>query len=385
MKSCTVLLFAALTLPGFGQSFKSEPVSNPSAKGSVQPNWSVAPDGNPILSWIEPSTDGSYSLRYSVRKGSQWSEPHTVAAHRHFFRQPAEIPEVMEIGAGQWIAHWVEMPMEGSDAEFVYVSSSTDGMHWTAPAMAHQNRSPVEHGLASMIPSGKDEVSVIWLEALHGEDEPTFLMRTVVNTAGKEIKEEKLDGDVCACCPTSIAKTAKGLVIAYRGHTPEDIRDIAVIRYENGKWSQPKIISPDKWHLNACPTNAASVTAKGDKVAVAWFTGAQDMPRVQVAFSSDDGATFSKPALVSTGHAFGYTSAVLDDDGNAIVSWLEQGGQSGARVLVRQVSANGTAGPVIQVAEGGRMALGYPRLVHSQAGTFISWGDKQVQTAQLKK
>src|SRR5581483_11672773 len=116
MKSCTLLLFAALALPGFGQSFKSEPTPNPSAKGSVQPNWSVSPDGSPVLSWIEPAADGSYSLRYAVRNGSKWSEPRTVAAHRHFFRQPAEIPEVMAIGPGQWMAHWVEMPMEGSDA-----------------------------------------------------------------------------------------------------------------------------------------------------------------------------------------------------------------------------------------------------------------------------
>jgi hypothetical protein len=46
------------------------------------------------------------------------------------------------------------------------------------------------------------------------------------------------------------------------------------------------------------------------------------------------------------------------------------------------------AGPVLQVAEGGRMGLGYPRLLHSlQMGeTFITWGDpKQIQTARLKK
>ncbi len=370
----------------FSQSFRAERIPNPAGTGSVQPSWSVAPDGSVVLSWIEPAANHSYALRYAVRRGSQWSEARTVASRPHFFRQPAEAPEVIEVNDKLWMAHWVEMPMESSEAEFVYVSSSTDGVHWTPPAMAHKDRSAVEHGLVSMAPSGNDEVSLIWLEALHGEDEPTYLMRTILNAAGKEVREERLDEDVCGCCPTTIVRTAKGLLIAYRDHTPEDIRDISIIRFENGRWSQPKNINADNWKLNACPTNAAAVTAKGDHVAVAWFTGAPDSPRVQVAFSADSGSTFGKPTVVSTGHAFGYTSVALDDDGSAIVSWLEQGGQAGARVLVRQITAAGVAGPVVQIAEGGRMALGYPRVAHSAAGSFIAWGDpKQVQTAQLKK
>jgi hypothetical protein len=108
---------------------------------------------------------------------------------------------------------------------------------------------------------------------------------------------------------------------------------------------------------------------------------------VEVAFSTDGGATFGKPAVVSTGHAFGYTSMALDDQGNATISWLEQGGAAGARVLARSVSTAGATGPVIQVAEGGRMALGYPRLFRSAAGTYVAWGNAKpgakVDTARL--
>ena len=31
--------------------------------------------------------------------------------------------------------------------------------------------------------------------------------------------------DVCSCCPTSVVNTAKGFLVAYRGHTPKDIRE----------------------------------------------------------------------------------------------------------------------------------------------------------------
>jgi len=388
MRRICLSLLAAAALPAFGQTYKVEALANPSAASSLQGNWSATPDGSPLLSWVEPSKTGSYVLKYAVLHGSKWSEPQTVAANRHFFHHPAEIPEVIEVSDKQWMAHWVEMPNEANEAEFVYVSSSTDGVHWTPPVMAHKDRSQVEHGLASMAVSATGEISVFWLETPMGEDGPGYLMRTVVDATGKELKEERLDDDVCNCCPTAVARTSKGLAVAYRDHTAGDIRDIAVIRLENGKWTPSKIVHADNWKLNACPTNAAAIAAQGDRVAVGWYTGAQNSPRVQVAFSTDAGATFGNPVRLSTGHAFGYTSLALADDGGALVSWLEDG-PSNTQVMVRAVTAAGAPGPVVKVAEGGRSALGYPRVFHSAAGTFIAWGAEKsgakLQTARLSQ
>jgi hypothetical protein len=388
MRNILVLCLLIFGLQASGQTLTVEPITNPAGPGSLQPNWSVTPDGNAVLSWIEPAKDGSYSLRYAAHRAARWSEARTIAAQRHFFRHPAELPEVAQFTPQLWMAHWVEMPNEANEAEYVYVSSSTDGVRWTAPAMAHKDKSAVQHGLASMIASGNGEASIFWLETPQGEDGPGYLMRTVVNSTGAEIKEERLDPDVCSCCPTAVAKTAKGLAVAYRAHTAQDIRDISVIRFENGKWSASKNIHADGWKLNACPTNAAAIGARGDHVAVSWYTAANDSPRVEVAFSSDGGATFGAPVLVSTGRAFGYTALTLEENGSAVVSWLEEG-PNGARVLVREVSPSGTAGSVAKVAEGGRLAQGYPKLFHFGSDTFIGWGNaregSKLQSARLKK
>lgn len=378
-----LFLAAVISLGAAGQTLSSSALTNPAGPGSVQANWSVTPDGAAVLCWTEPAKDGSSALRYAVRRGGTWTAPVTIAAQRHFFRHPAEVPEVVQTAGGHWLAHWVEN-QESSDAEFVYVSSSADGTHWTAPAQAHRDHSPVQHGLASMIENPAGGGSVFWLEALKGEDGPVYLMRSVVDASGKEVNEERLDEDVCACCPTAVAKTSKGLIVAYRDHTPKDIRDIAVLRLENGKWLPSKIVYPDNWHIDACPVNAAAVAAKGNRVGIAWFTGAQDSPKVKIAFSADDGATFGKPVTVSTGHAFGYTSVVLDDAGNATVSWLEQG-PAGARVLTRAVSAAGAAGPVLEVAKGEKMAMGYPKVIRAGKETLIAWGSaSKVQTASIR-
>jgi hypothetical protein len=381
----SLLLGALLALPAFSQTFSATLLANPSGPGSLQPNWSLAPDGSAVFSWIEPSQGGSFALRYAVRHGATWSPAVTVAANRHFFHHPAEMPEVIAMPGGHWLAHWVESPGGDSDAEYVYVSSSTDGAHWTMPLEAHHDHSPVQHGLASMIANPDGGASIFWLEALKGEDNPVSMKRTIVDATGKEIKEETIDSDVCGCCPTAVTKTSKGLLVAYRAHTKDNIRDIAVTRLENGKWSPGKIVHADNWEIEACPTNAAAVAAKGDHVAVAWYTDAQDSHRDQMAFSNDSGSSFGKPVTLSIGRAFGYTSLALDEDGGAIVSWLEQS-PDGAKVLVRHVAAAGVAGPVVEVAKGGKMALGYPKLFHNGNETFIAWGSaKHVETASLAK
>jgi hypothetical protein len=382
----SLFLVATLVIPAVSQTFSATPLANPSGTGSLQANWSATPDGAAVLSWIEPSKDGLSALKYAVRRGGSWSEPHTIVSHRHFFRHPAEVPEVMAMAGGHWLAHWVELPDAASDAEYVYVSSSADGSHWTPPLQAHRDHSPVQHGLVSMIGNADGGASLFFLESLKGDDGPTYLMRTVVDSSGKEVSEERLDADVCSCCPTAVAKTAKGLLLAYRDHTPKNIRDIAVLRLENARWTASRTLYDDNWQIDACPINAASVAARGDRAAIAWYTAAQDAPKVRIAFSSDSGATFTKPVTVSTGHTFGYTSVALDDQGNAIVSWLEQGAQ-GARVLVREITPAGLVGPVAEITKGGKTGLGYPKLVRIGNETLIAWGDAKpgsnVQTASL--
>ena len=310
-----------------------------------------------MLSWIDTLKEGSYVLRYAIRRGIQWSEPRTIVSNRRFFRQPAESPSVITFADGSLLAEWVEIPVGSSEAEYTYVSASKDGIKWTPPLMAHQDRSPVQHALVSMVASGDREASLIWLEALKGEDAPSVLKRTVVDSDGKVVKEESLDRDVCTCCPTSIVKTSRGLLVAYGDHTSQDIRDIAVIRFENGRWLPSKILNPDKWEINACPVNGAAAAAKDNRIAIGWYTEGHDDPRTQLVFSTDGGATFGKPVRISTGNSFGHVSVALDDQGGALVSWLEEGRGEGVRLLVRHVTAAGVAGPTTEVAQG---ALGGP-------------------------
>src|SRR6516162_1738866 len=185
MQIKSFLLLLPMAITASGQALKIDPLPNPSGVESLQAHWGTASDGSPLLSWLEKSGGGSLSLRYAIRRGTQWSEPHVIVANRQFFRQPAESPSVISFRNGSLLAEWVELPPGSGEAENLYVSASKNGTQWTTPVMAHKDRSPVQHALASMTTSGEDEASLVWLEALKGEDAPSALERTVVSSDGQ--------------------------------------------------------------------------------------------------------------------------------------------------------------------------------------------------------
>jgi hypothetical protein len=62
---------------------------------------------------------------------------------------------------------------------------------------------------------------------------------------------------------------------------------------------------------------------------------------------------------------------------------------SGARILAGEVAPAGAAGPVVKVAEGGRLGQRYPKLFHSGNDTFIGWGNaregSKLQTTRFEE
>ena len=67
--------------------------------------------------------------------------------------------------------------------------------------------------------------------------------------------EERVDGRVCDCCQTALVRTPRGLLTAFRDRSEDEVRDIAVARFENGTWSASQVVAPDGWKIDGCPVN----------------------------------------------------------------------------------------------------------------------------------
>ncbi len=205
---------------------------------------------------------------------------------------------------------------------------------------------------------------------------------------GKQTAETAVDTRVCECCPTAAAVTADGVIAAYRDRSAEEVRDIYVARFENGKWSQPVAVHDDGWKIPACPVNGPMLSARGRNVAIAWYTMKNEKGHAQIAFSKDAGRSFGPPVVLADADTIGRVDVALLDDGSALASWIEVVDKRG-EFKIRRVDSDGRPSASVTVAQldAGRSS-GYPRIAQHGGELVFAWtarnGGLKVRTAMAK-
>ncbi len=352
--------------------------------GSGQPNLRATADGRVLLTWHQPNAAGGYDLRIAERKAGTWSEPKTVASGNLFFVNWADFPSAVELEDGTWLVHWLQKVAPSTYAYHVYTALSQDrGESWLPPVVPHRDSSPTEHGFVSMVP-WEGGAALVWLdgrempgdggegEAGSGRGAMTLRFATI-GPDGSLGEEVLLDARTCECCQTAMVRTARGLLVAYRDRTEEEIRDVSVVRLEGGRWTEPKRVAEDNWHFPACPVNGPALSARGDTVALAWFTGSAGKPKVYVAFSKDGGTSFGDPIRVDGGRPLGRVDVELLAGGGALVSWLESGSEQ-VEIRVRRVTESGKAEqPHVVAPSSEARSSGFPRMVLAGDELVFAW------------
>ena len=289
------------------------------------------------------------------------------------------------------VAHWEERlgADEDSDASKVMLSWSKDeGRAWSRPVTPHHDGTNTEHGFASLFQAPGAGLGLVWIDgrATNPETESgdMSLRASVYDAAGKPLREMTVAPRVCECCSTSAAETSDGVIVAFRGRSATEVRDIYVSRFAEGRWSAPAIVHADGWMIDACPINGPSVSARGRDVAVAWFMAKNDQGRAFVAFSHDAGRTFGVPVRVDDAGSLGRLGVQLLDDGSAAVIWIERANQR-SQLRVRVITPAGMRSAPVTIAdtEGSR----YPRIIRDRGELLFSWtdtdkGPSQVRTAR---
>jgi hypothetical protein len=284
------------------------------------------------------------------------------------------------VGEGRLAAHWLQRAGPGTYAYHVKLAlSRDDGLTWSDAITPHTDTSNTEHGFVAMWSEG-DALGAAWLDGRkydkdgHHPSNEMSVMSTTITPDGRRGAESPLDGRACDCCQTAAAVTADGPVVVYRDRSPEEIRDISIVRRVNGRWTEPAPLHRDGWKINACPVNGPAIDARERAVAVAWFTAANGEPRVNMAFSSDAGATFGRPIRLDGGAPAGRVDVGLLPDGSALVSWIERTGGDTAAVQVRRVMRDGKASaPITIAASSAARASGFPRMGISRDYVMFAW------------
>lgn len=387
-----------------------EPLPSPAPAGSIVPQVYGTAHGA-VMSWLEPRADSGYVFRMASRHGNVWSDARTIADSPDLIMFSADLPGLAEMPGGSLLAYWQRADRRTGDpyATAVQVARSTDkGRSWSTPLTPHRDGTAGQHGFISAFPVS-DGIGLVWLDAQQQQyvparatDKPEWLgaiglRATIINADGDVASDQFIDPITCECCPTAAAATGRGPVVVYRdrvtpdGVAPKDVRedsgsvrDIHLTRLEHGQWTLPKRIHADNWIINACPDNGPAVDALGDRLVVAWWTGADNRPRVSAVFSSDAGDSFTAPIPIDAGAPNGQVTVALMPDGrSAVVGWQERG-----QTWARWISANGGSSlPLALGAAPGRSRL--PRWIAGDGHVLAAWtaddkgGARTVRVSQL--
>jgi len=371
-----------------------EEMTSPAGGDSGEPFLSASEDAV-YLSWLQ-RTEGSYhELRFSTLEDDGWNQALVVAGGDDYFVNWADFPSVSPGPEGTLWAHWLQRGEAGGDDYGVRVSRPADqGATWSEPWTPHEDGTPTEHGFVSVFTQDAG-IGLVWLDGRKNvegpggepaENEMTLRSR-LVSTDGTPGPEMLLDGRICDCCQTDAAVTPSGPVLVYRNRTEDpEIRDIYITRSVDGEWTEGTPVHNDNWNILGCPVNGPSVAVAGENLAVAWFTGAGDEPRVKVAFSDDDGASFGAATVIDAGNPAGRVEVVGLQDGTALVAWLERTGGEDAEVRVRQVRKDGTMSEGVSLtASSSSRASGFPQMAQAPDGSLVmAWTDVSVEPAQVR-
>lgn len=220
--------------------------------------------------------------------------------------------------------------------DLVLSVSRDGGRSFEAPVKVNDDTEPASHGMHSLEIAANGRIYMAWLDErnvkpmkasimpkipfafammFHHTPEPVEPNAEVYFASSRDggktfSANKKVASEICPCCKVSMASAADGkLYLSWRQVTPEGTRHIAVASSadKGATFSAAKIVSDDKWKLDACPISGASMTVDNNKTLnIAWYTAGDAGPAgVYSSRSTDGGQTFEPRKEISTGATSG--------------------------------------------------------------------------------
>ncbi len=373
-------------------------VENPASSGARYPNLASDLDNaSVIVSWMVPS-DSSTILFWSKYDKHGWTEPFEISKGDSFFVNWADFPSITNWEGNPLAAHWLNRVPGGTYAYHVNMSFYDPNDGWQKTFIPHLDRSPTEHGFASLLPLDSSRVFALWLDGQnmasmsHGTMQPkseteggesdlttAMTLRSVIlHSDGTQSAELQVDSAVCECCQTSITKAGDNIIAVYRNRDEFETREIfrAVYNLTEGTWSLPVQLSSDGWVISGCPVNGPQIDSKGDYVIATWFNAANNEPKTYATVSTDGGLTFNEPILLAKDNTSGRVDVAFNATGNALLTWVSSGESPS---VTGRLWEEGTFHDPFFIGDiQGSRASGFPRTAGIGEDFLVMWTDSEL-------
>jgi hypothetical protein len=297
----------------------------------------------------------------------------------------------------------------------LYLSHSRDqGATFETPVRINDDKKAVSHGMQSLAVGPDDRIYVAWLDdrnvaptdpmpahaaGQHYMSEPNReVFFTVSDNGGRSFQTNKrIATDACPCCSTAISVSPDNRVyVSWRQVLPGDFRHIAVAHSDNAgeEFSQPVIVSDDRWSIGGCPVSGGALSAGANgMLSVLWYTAGNAGPEgLYWAQSTDGGRTFGQRKLVYQGHSQG-TPCIVDRSSDQLYAiWEGSDPQGPPSAMLKDLgggSSSADATPLstgssvpVAVLKDDRLYVAYVNTTHEKRNIVFQSATLPSQTAE---
>jgi len=290
---------------------------------AAEPATASAPDGNFYVAWVNHDAKQADVMlaRFNSEGAQQGSavrvnrQPGVATAWRG--DQPSLAVGVDGAVYVLWTARVEAKDKHGTD---VYLSVSNDrGQSFASEVKVNDDKGPTDHGMHSLAVAKDGRIYAAWLdernvhqpmpstkaEGHHMESNREVYVSYSTDGGRTFSANRKVATEACPCCKAALAVAADGtLYTGWRQVLPGSFRHIAVASSTDGgtTFSQPVIVSDDRWVLQGCPVSGPSLSvdrASGNLKVVWYAAGEGNPPGVYFAESNDKGHSFSPRQLLA--------------------------------------------------------------------------------------
>lgn len=284
-----IIAFTSL-LFGWNQLNEISQLSDSQNVGAT-PRFTIDPEGNPVLSWVEKVDEKVNLFFFAVSKdgGHTFSEKISVKVPEKISTHAEGMPKIAFKKDGEIIASF-EMskptPTDRFAGNLYYVSSKDGGKTWTEPQTVHSDvTAGKSHSFSDITSLPDGQIGFVWLDEKLGKYAGRSVKFRQTLSNGTLSPEVVVDSNACQCCRTNLfVDSDKNIHILYRDMLADGSRDIShVLSKDGGKtFSDAKVIFDDKWKVNACPHTGPSITQVGKDLYTTWFTGKENEAGVRL-------------------------------------------------------------------------------------------------------
>jgi hypothetical protein len=276
--------------PAGGQISSADPsLSRDPAGDDVLMSW-VGDDGGGWRIWFARSSD----------RGGTWSPAVRVTPDTGEVRPHGEASPRLVAGPGGRVAIvWPrDVPVAGRrwPASVIRLARSLDGGRtWLAPVTINDDTTgaPTGHNFHGAAWAGDSGLVAAWLGERGGvplahqheaaatandstsEPDATIFLASSPDFGRTWTRNRAVWGGACPCCRVTLARAVGGgVVAAWRGHFPGNVRDVVTATIAP-RSEPPTRVHDDGWVYPGCPHNGPGLSLGADGVRhVVWYTAA---------------------------------------------------------------------------------------------------------------